>query len=369
MKEESLITESIESGVKSILLKQPLLGGISLVFIIVLCLLIISSFSLEVYGSWVVFLFMCCVPTQIICGLVWGCQYPEKVANLRQPYKGFSFVGISIVGGLLLASIILFFVAHGAMPPGPQHNIFVILFIINIFWLVGIFQCQPFATLFNNPALLGAVLLTCAFVITYLLFFFVINFEFIAKAPFYIPQLDGGGPVMAFDLLTFGVTTVASIMVLIVIDFKPIAKLPGANKTSLFILWSAVVVLLLSTLVKTAFVTLLGFDQIVYMVMVPISFIFGAFILLNLYEKSLLSFFGEAVHTYMSLIICSFFAIIIYQLLMALGPMVSGDMLSGAPSYELNFWVANAMLAICFPLIVVYSDFLQHWPFRSNNNK
>ena len=222
--------------------------------------------------------------------------------------------------------------------------------------------------LFKNPALLGGALLTCAFVITYLLFFFVINFEFIANAPFYVPQLDGGGPVMAFDLLTFGVTTVASIMVLIVIDFKPIAKLPGSNKTP-FILWSVVAVLLLSTLVKTTFVTLLGFDQIVYMVMVPISFIFGAFILLNLYEKSLLSYFSEAIHTYVSLITCSFFAIIIYQLFMALGPIVSGEMLYGAPSYELNFWVANAMLAICFPLIVVYSDFLQHWPFRLNNSK
>ena len=312
MKEESLMKESVQLNTEITLLKQPFLGGISLAFVIAICVLIIASFSAEIFASWVSFLFMCCVPTQIICGLVWGCEYPVKVAKLRQPYKGLSFVGISIVGGLLLASIILFTVAQGAVPPGPQHNIFVILFIINMFWLVGVFQCQPFSMLFKNPALLGGALLTCAFVITYLLFFFVINFEFIANAPFYVPQLDGGGPVMAFDLLTFGVTTVASIMVLIVIDFKPIAKLPGSNKTPLFILWSVVAVLLLSTLVKTTFVTLLGFDQIVYMVMVPISFIFGAFILLNLYEKSLLSYFSEAIHTYVSLITCSFFAIIIY---------------------------------------------------------
>jgi len=110
-----------------------------------------EPFSAEIFASWVSFLFMCCVPTQIICGLVWGCEYPVKVAKLRQPYKGLSFVGISIVGGLLLASIILFTVAQGAVPPGPQHNIFVILFIINMFWLVGVFQCQPFSmsTIFN----------------------------------------------------------------------------------------------------------------------------------------------------------------------------------------------------------------------------
>ncbi|NQY89487.1 MAG: hypothetical protein HRT51_17415 [Colwellia sp.] len=361
--------ESVQLNAKNTLFKQPLLGGISLVFVIVMCLLIITSFSAEIFASWVSFLFMCCVPTQIICGLVWSCQYPEKVACLRQPYKGLVYLSISIVGGLLLAITILFVVAQGAMPPGPQHNIFIILFITNMFWLVGILQCQPFITFFKKPFLLALMILISAFVITYILFFFVINFEFIANSPIYLAQLDGGGPVMAFDFLTFAVTTVAAIMVLIVIDFKPIAKLPGADKTPLFILWSVVVVLLLSTLVKTTFVVVLGFDQIVYMVMVPISFIFGAFILLNLYEKSLLTFFSEAYQTYISLVICLIFTVIIYQLFMVLGPLVSGDMLSGSPSYELNFWVANAMLSICFPLIVLHTDFLQHWPFRSDNSR
>lgn len=364
MKEESLMKESIQLNSRSAMLKQPLLGGISLIFVIVMCLLIISSFSAEIFASWVSFLFMCCVPIQIVCGLIWGCKYPEKVARLPQPYKGISFLVISACGGLILAAIILLTVAQGAMPPGPQHNIFIIVFITCMFWFVGIFQCQPFAILFKKPALLALMILTSAFAITYAIFSFVINFKFIANAPIYLPQLDGSGPIMAFDFLTFAVTTVASIMALIVIDFKPIVKLPGATSTPLFILWAAISVLLLSTVVKTTFVTILGLDQIEYMVMVPISFIFGAFILLNLYEKSLLTFFSESTHAYISIIICLFFAVIIYQLFMIIGPIVSGNMLAGSPSYELNFWVANAMLSVSFPLIVIYSDFLQHWPFR-----
>lgn len=358
--------ESIQLNEKNTLFKQPLLGGISLIFIIIMCLLIISSFSPEIFASWVSFLFMCCVPVQIICGLVWRCQYPKNIACLRQPHKGLAYLAISIFGGLSLAAIIIFSVAQGAIPPGPQHNIFIILFITNMFWLVGVFQCQPFIIFFKNMFLVALMMLVSAFVITYILFFFVINFEFIANAPIYLSQLDGGGPVMAFDLLTFAITTVASIMVLIVIDFKPIAKLPYTDKTAIFIMWSVVAVLLLSTFVKTLFVVFLGFDQIIYMVMVPISFIFGAFILLNLYEKSLLTYFNGTQQTYMSLVICSIFTVLIYQSFMMLGPIVSGDMLSGAPSYELNFWVANAMLSICFPLIVVCTDFLQYWPFRSD---
>lgn len=369
MKEENLVEESIQLGESNTFLKQPLLGGISLILIIISCLLIISSFSPDTFASWVSFLFMCCVPTQIICGLVWGCQYPQNIACLRQPYKGLSYLAISLIGGFLLAAIILLGVAEDSVPPGPQHNIFIILFITTMFWLVGVFQCQPFIKVFTHKFLLALMILTSAFVITYLLFFFVINFEFLAKAPFYLAQLDGNGPIMAFDFLTFAVTTVASIMVLIVIDFKPITTLTGASKTQIFIGWTIAVVLLLSTLVKTIFVTFLGLDQIVYMVMVPISFIFGAFTLLNLYEKSLLSYFKEAQQTYISLIICFIFMVIIYQLFVWLGPLVSGAMASGAPSYELDFWVANAMLSICFPLIVLYTDFLQHWPLRLGNKR
>lgn len=359
--------DSMQLKTKNTLFKQPLLGGVSLVLIIAICLLIISSFSLEVFSSWISFLFMCCVPTQIICGLVWSCQYPKKVASLKQPYKGLAYLIMSIVGGFLLATIILYAVAQSPIAPGPQHNIFIILFITNMFWLVGVFQCQPFKMVFKNQFLLASLILVTAFIMTLILFFFVINFDFISATSFYLPQLNGRGPVMAFDLLTFAVTTVALIMAFIVVDFKPITKLPGADKMPLFILWSGVVVILLSSLVKFTFVTILGFDQIVYMVMIPISFIFGAFILLNLYEKSLVNFFSEAQQAYVSLTICLIFMVIIYQLFMALGPIVSGDMLSGSPSYQLNFWVANAMLSISFPLIVTYSDFLQHWPLRTDN--
>ena len=357
-------TEISELNTRKSFYRQPLLGGFSLIMIITCCLLIISSFSAEMFASWVSFLFMCCVPVQIVCSLVLEGKHPKRVASLSQPYRGLAYIAIAIIGGSILALLILFVVAQGAVPPGPQHNVFIILFIVVLFWLVVIFQCQPFKALFKRPSFLALLILASTFLIDYIFFFFVINFEFINSAPFYTAKLNGSGPVMAFDFLTSAITTVASIMALVVVDFKPIAKLPAANKNFIFIIWSAVIVLCLSFAIKAIFVNILGFDQIVYMVMVPISFIFGVFVLVNLFEKKLVANLSIIKQPYMAIFFCVTFASIIYQLFMLLGPIISGNMEDGAPSYELNFWAANAMLAISFPLIVAFSDFFQYWPFR-----
>jgi len=58
---------------------------------------------------------------------------------------------------------------------------------------------------------------------------------------------------------------------------------------------------------RTTFVVILGFDQIIYMVMVPISFIFGTFILFNLYEKKLLNFLVKLKILYEYCSLCNFY--------------------------------------------------------------
>jgi len=38
---------------------------------------------------------------------------------------------------------------------------------------------------------------------------------------------------------------------------------------------------------------------------------------------------------------------------------------AGSPAYELEIWVANAMLGITFPLMVVFADFFEFWPLEA----
>jgi hypothetical protein len=54
-----------------------------------------------------------------------------------------------------------------------------------------------------------------------------------------------------------------------------------------------------------------------------------------------------------------------YWLYLAAAPLLTGRALaSGAPAYELELWLASAMLAVTFPLIVLATDFLAFWPLR-----
>ncbi len=349
--------------------EQPVRGIFAIAIIIITTMLVISLFSEEVFSSWVSYLFMSCVPVQIVFGLVWKCEYPTFLANMKQPLKGVGFILIAAFGGCFIALLGITLVANGAMPPGPQLSIFMILFIVVMFWLVGVFQCWPVSSVFKNPLGVGLVLLSTGFVTAYLIFKFGANFKFMTAAPGYFAHMDGEGAFMAFDVLTFAVTTVALIMTCILFDFWPMVKMPSAQNKIVFILSSTLYILILSFAVRYFFVVILGMDQIIYMVLVPISFIFGAFIMLDLFEQRFFATKTQPLKGIFYFILSVIFGVIMYYLYRFLGPVISGKMISDDPGYQLDFWIANAMLAISFPLIVVYNAFLNHWPIRNLNSE
>jgi hypothetical protein len=353
-----------ESAEHSPGLQQPLLGIFSTLSVIVVAMVVISLFSESIFSSWVSFLLMCCVPALIVCGLVWGGNYPEVVVTMSPAGKGLLLTLISMATGVLIAAAILVLVADKAVPPGPQHNIFIISFIVAMFWVVAVFQCEPLASLFKHPLALGAAIITLCFLLAYAVFHYVMNFEFLSQAPFYQAHMDGQGPFMAFDVLTTMVSSVAMIMAFIMLDFWPVSLMPGAQSKVGQILWSILWIVGLAIGLRFIFVGILQMDQVVYMAAVPIPFIFGAFIMLNLFEASLFAEMPAPAKGFLYCLVSGLLAAALYPLFQFLGPIVSGEMASGGPSYQLEFWCANAMLAVSFPLIVIYTDFFGHWPLK-----
>lgn len=345
-------------------LQQPLIGLFSTVSIITVAMVIISLFSESDFSSWVSFLLMCCVPALIVCGLVWGGNYPAALATMSPAKKGLLLTLISTATGALIAVVILLLIADKAVPPGPQHNIFIISFIVAMFWVVAVLQCEPMASLFKHPLSLAAAILTLCFLLAYAVFHYVMSFEFLSQAPFYQAHMDGRGPFMAFDILTALVSSVAMIMAFIMLDFWPVSLMPGAQNRVGQIVWSVLWIASLAIGLRYIFVGILQMDQVVYMATVPIPFIFGAFIMLNLFEASLFADMPTPTKGFIYCLVSALLAAALYPLFQFLGPIVSGEMASGGPTYQLEFWCANAMLAVCFPLIVIYSDFFQHWPLK-----
>jgi len=345
---------------------QPLLGIMATGAIITTASLFISIFSEPVFSSWIAFLLMCCVPVQIVCGLVWGCSYPEMLTTLTTSKRGLLLTIMTIAGGLVIAAIIFSVIAQGVTPPGPQHNIFIITFIVVMFWVVAAFNCEPLASFIKKPLPLGLAVLLLCFSIACVIFYFGMNFQFIAGAPVYHAHMDGKGAFMAFDLLTTLVTSVAFIMAFIQMDFWPVKIMPGSDSKAGHILWTTLLLVILAVSLRYLFVSILGMDQIVFMTMIPIPFIFGTFIVLNLFQGSFYPNLTGATKGFAFCATSALFATVIYPLFSFIGPLASGVMTSGAPSYQLDFWVANAMLSVSFPLIVAYSEFFQHWPLQRN---
>jgi len=64
-------------------------------------------------------------------------------------------------------------------------------------------------------------------------------------------------------------------------------------------------------------------------------------------------------------VIAAALAVAMYAVYAQSAPFIARHTLAaGSPVYELEIWVANAMLGITFPLMVVFADFFEFWPLN-----
>ena len=99
-------------------MKQPLLGIVSLIAVVIIALGIISLFEEATFSTWVAWLFMALVPMQLVMAMVWQTNYPALLATMPQPLKGLVMTLITMAVGLswLFCPIILSAKAT-ALPP------------------------------------------------------------------------------------------------------------------------------------------------------------------------------------------------------------------------------------------------------------
>ena len=99
-------------------MKQPLLGVISLIAVVIISLGIISLFEEATFSTWVAWLFMALVPMQLIMAMVWQTNYPALLTTIPQPLKGLVMTLITMAVGLSLAFVSYHLVARAtALPP------------------------------------------------------------------------------------------------------------------------------------------------------------------------------------------------------------------------------------------------------------
>ena len=299
-------------------LKQPFLGLVAALVAVCLSLGLAAQFDPAIFGSWVAQLIMSAIPMQIVIGLVWQSAYPGILARTSQPVKGMIILAMMAAAAAIMTPLILVLVGGGIGTPSPFAIMFTIVSVCCAFWLVAVFHCWPMARTIERLGL---------------------------------------GDI---------VTTVSVIMWFVMLDFWPsttiAAALPALSRQPLFGLLNAALVLIIAGGMWTLGVTVMHMDVVDYMVRVPVSGLFGEFIMLVMMQTSPFQTTRQPVKGILLLGLVVVLAVAMYRAYAAAAVLLVGAMPSGAPSYGLDLWIATAMLSVTFPVFVALGDGFAFWP-------
>jgi hypothetical protein len=350
-------------------LKQPVLGVVATLLVVAVSLLISVSMAPLTMIAWVTLLLVAMVPPQIVLTLALQGQHPAFVARLSQPWRGVAFCTLTALVGLPIAAAANATLGGGLTPPTPFANMFLILAVTVTLALVAPFQCWPFCAIFpKRPLLMGVSILAAAYGIATLLFKTLFNFDFLQGAPFYRGDLNPHGLFMAWIPLIFALTCFVVILCLVLLDFWPVATLPPlfppAGRQPWFGIASAVFIVFVASGLWALFVGRLQMDMVVFLIRVIISLIFGVFILLIMMEGVPFVSIPQPARGG-ALILAAVMLSIVSFALYKFACQKTFGLPSGPPTYDRELWLASAMLAVTFPMMVAYSNFFQYWPLRT----
>lgn len=343
-------------------LKQPVLGIAATIVVMAVSLAFIALFSFPTFAGWVAYLAICIIPMQIVIGVTWGTNQPAFAAKHRQPLKGILLAALTLVAGAVVAPSYLALAGGNLTPPGPVPSHAIIVSVIVTFWATIMFGGWPFKALIKNEVAAGLALLVSCYVVNLLLFRLFFDYGFMSGAPVYVASLDPGGMFSALNVLVFYVTFLSAMFLMLSFDLWPLTKFPAIMKQPLLgIVWTALC-LALGGLAFWIGTSVMGTDVMVFMLAVPIPFIFGSIVVLNMLQNSLTAGLTQPLKGIANAILVAVVGTALAQLYRALAPVVTGALSSGPPTYDLEIWLASALLAVTFPLLIFFAEFFKFWP-------
>ncbi len=348
-------------------LKQPWLGIAASALVIVVALLFISPFTAAFFGTWLSFVLMCMIPFAILVGAYWQGEEPAPLARLGQPLRGIAYLLLAMGVGVLVALVLWTTVGGRVAPPLPMVAMATILSVVVAFYLVIVWGGWPF-TLIRNRLLSGIVLLVGVYVMAILLYQLLANFAFLEGAPIYRADLDPQGPFDVWGVIVVAVTALALMFLMLHFDLWPLTRSETLMKQPVLgIVWTLVTLLVAIGLYQLG-TRGLGMTPPAFLVSVPIPYIFGSVIMLNMLQGSAFGKLKQPGKGLASAVVAAVVGVLLPQLYRLLMPLVTGDMAAGPPASEAELWLANALLAVTFPFLAFYGDFFQLWPLAQGGD-
>src|SRR5208337_348244 len=101
-------------------MKQPVLGAVSSVLVIVVSLGFIALFAFPVFTTWIADAMICFIPMVIVIGVTWGGKHPAVAGGRSQPAKGILFLLLALAAGAVVALVHFVAVGGRVAPPAPM---------------------------------------------------------------------------------------------------------------------------------------------------------------------------------------------------------------------------------------------------------
>ena len=345
-------------------MRQPLLGTVASAIAIIVSLGFIGLFDFPTFVGWVSFYMLAVVPAQIIVVVIWGTA-PAFASELRQPAKGVVLLLVTAIAAAAITPAVWQLVGEGASPPGPIPSQFAVIVVPTTFFLAIAFGGWPFASLIKNRIASGLLLLITAYLITFAIFRVFFNYEFLKDAPVYLQSAPHGSH-NAVAALVFYVTMLAGMFLMLHFDVWPLTTSPALMKQPLLgVAWT-----LISAAVGgvVMWVTLgrLGLDPMYVLTRITAPFIFGTIIVLNMLQNSLFGRLQQPLKGVANAVAAAVIGAGLAQLYGKVDRMLVGvELPPGAPGYEYELWLVNALLSVTFPFLIFYAAYFGFWPLVS----
>ena len=343
-------------------LKQPVAGFIASAVIIAISLGFISLFTFPTFAGWVSYYLVCVVPIQLVIGVLWHGTYPAFASKLAQPAKGIVLTLLALVVALIQAAIFFYVVGGRINPPTPILEHFAIVTVVTTFWIMFMFGAWPFTTFSKNPGVVGLSLLIGVWIIAYVLFRALFNYALFKGAPFYVDKLDPKGLFMGPAALSFFISVMLGLFLVLNFDLWPLTKSPAVMEQPVLGIVMTALTIAIGGLASYIAVKILHVDPMVMLAQFSVAFIFGVIVVLIMCQGSLFHTFNQPLKGVLCTVTSAVIGFGLSAFYHAMHPMLSGRLASGPPTYDYQVWLASALLAVTFPFLS-FCGFFDMWPF------
>jgi hypothetical protein len=342
---------------------QPALGLVAAALVIAISTGYIAVWDFGTFNGWVAFFALSFIPFEVVTGVIWGGN-PPFAAGLRQPVKGLVLLLVTLLVGALVSQVVYRTLGASQGDPGPMLAFFAICVIVTTFFWTIAFGGWPFTAMIKNPVAAGLATWLACYVVGFAIYWICCDFTYLEGAPVYVPSADPKGLFNAWSVPVYYMAALTILFAWLCFDLWPLTSSPRIMKQPTLGIVLVGISLGVGYAMYYVAVYVMTIQNVEFLLRVPIAFIFGTILVLNMCQNSLFKTAQPAkgiMNVAFSAVIGSVLMIGYQQL----QPVLSGPLPPGPEPFQreqFQVWTANAMLSVTFPFLVFYAAYFNFWP-------